>query len=350
VTTPIDSTTGAIALVVEADASAVRGVLFARVEGRLRFICDATCSRGPSLSAAVEELAVRIAGLPGLAAGQIQRDPLFVVSDHDDLAIPSLQAIHRQQAIAHTCAALARERGATVACVESRAADGFGTLIRAEPGALPSIATWPVSESIGESTAGTRLTPLRELRALRGSAGGEVSLLIAAEPFTTMLPGVALLALADIVGSAIGRLETVVDRDGLSAAGGALDDALASVVALDLLPPTGLVLAVDGDGEPGMLAARGVVATRAGGRTPISVPWGSVQRVAVPSWQGGNVVVVGQGAASIGGERIARQEILPASRSAILLDARGAARHAVASETQRAGWLADVSGPVSGED
>lgn len=337
-----------MALVVEAGAEVLRGVLFARVEGQQRFVADATCERGPSLSAAIEELAAMLTARTGLAAGQIQRDPVFVVSDPDDLANQSLLAIDRLHAISLSCAAVARARGAAVAYIEARSADGQIAVSRAEPEGRPAIETRPATAS-HDDTGDARAALVEDCRRALQATGGTADLVIAGEPFAAMEPGVAMLTLADIVQTPAGRMEVVVDRDALTSVAGALNEAsMASVAASDLLMASALVLVIDGDGEPGFVAARGTIATPDSRDARFSVPWGSVELVAPRSWRGETATIAVQDGATVGRERIARLALGGASHASILVDARGPARLAAASKEQSASWLADVSESATG--
>ncbi|HMM42182.1 MAG TPA: hypothetical protein PKA95_09800, partial [Thermomicrobiales bacterium] len=178
--------------------------------------------------------------------------------------------------------------------------------------------------------------------------GGTADLVIAGEPFAAMQPGVAMLTLADIVQPPVGRIEVVVDRDALTNVAAALDEAsMASVAANDLLVASALVVVVAGDGEPGLLAARGTISTPDGRVVRFSVPWGSVELVAPRSWRGETATIAGQDGATVGGERSARLALSRASHASILIDARGTTRLA-ASEAQSASWLADVGESATG--
>lgn len=337
-----------MALVVEAGAEVLRGVLFARVAGQQRFVTDATCERGPSLSAAIEELATMLAARTGLAAGQIQRDPVFVVTDPDDLANQSLVAIDRRHAIALSCTAVARTRGTTVSYIEARRADEHVAVVRAEQDGRPAIETRPATASHDE-TDEARAALIEDCRRALHATGGAANLVIAGEPFAAMPPGVAMLALADIAQAPAGRMEIVIDRDAITSVAGALDEAsMTLVVASDLLPASGLVLTVEGYREPGLLAVRGSIATPDGRRARFSVPYGSVELLAPRSWRGGTVRIVGQDGATIGGERIVRVATDCTANAQILIDARGPARLAPASEARPASWLADVGESATG--
>lgn len=338
------------ALVVEIETHSLRGVLFARVEGQIRFVAAAECQRDPSLSAAVETLAARLAGQSGMSAGQIQRDPVFVASSPDDLVIASIRVIERRQAIANCCAALALARGEAVGYVGSRVKEGDVTVVRADPGGRPEIETRQArTPDLHIAPEGDWETAVADARALWRVTSGDAGLIVAAEPFAATVPGSAALAMLDIVmPSPGGRIEVVRDLDNLTAAAGALDaDALHSVAVLDLSQPSATAMVVDGSGEPGMLAARGRADVTGHWGTRFSVPWGSIHWVPSPSWLGGTVTIAGQGAATIAGGASTRHEQRQSVHAGLLIDARGPLRELRSRRDQAESWLSDAAGAIS---
>lgn len=318
------------ALVIEVGADSLRGILFARVEGKLRFVTDATSPRVASLSTAVDAIGDDIAAQTGLAAASIRRDPIFVLASVEDLASQTVRTIDRTQALASSCAALALARNERLTYVEANDGHQPGPLIDAEPG------SWPrVKARTGEAQLST------------GGYGDAVGLIVAGGVYATLPAGIAVMAVLDhMTMGEPDALTVAIDADRLMAAAGALDgEGLASVVQHDLLGASTRVVYVAGDGQPGRLAARGQVASVDGGAARFSVPWGSVHWIEGPSWVGGTVTIAGQDGATIAGKRFARLDIGPASHGAVLIDARGRLREGSASGQLSASWHQDAANP-----
>lgn len=330
-------TIGSPTLVVEASAATLRGVLFSRVEGQSRFVTDATCHRGPSLSEAVEEIATALARRTGFASRLIQREPRFVLSEPDDLANPSLHGLDRTQAIAQCCSAIAIARDVAVTYIEALPGSGQITVVRAEPAGRPLVVSTPTSALAEDSLEAL----IEDGRRTRQGIDGSIDLVIAAEPFASLDAGAALLALADIVGQEAGTLDIAFDRDGLTPAIGSLDVTPASIVD-DLMLPFCTMAIIEGDGVPGTLAVRSASATQHGTARRVSLPWGSVARLRAPSWDGATVVCAGQRGATIGGKPIMRLDLTPANATEMFLDARGSMRWETPGTALRVAWSAEV--------
>ena len=333
-----------LALVIDIADDALRGVLLARVEGQARFITSARCERHPSLSATVELLSEQLAIQTGLAVADIQRDPLFVSTNPDDLTNRSLAVSDRLSIIAQSCAAAALIRDEQVGYLESRLADGQVVVVRATPSGRPEIHTRPVSTPRPGDPSAALTAQLEEIRLAWRSTGGGVGLLIAGEPFLTMEPSLVLLTLADSVVPASEQMDIVIDADGLAPVAGLLaDEALVSVVQHDLLLPYGRVLTVRGAGESGTLAIRGAVTYAATARARFSLSWGGVRRIAPRSRQGGTITIAGQPGATINGQRIYEVDTTALGKAGLLVDARDPERIPAANPDLHVSWLAEVA-------
>jgi hypothetical protein len=192
--------------------------------------------------------------------------------------------------------------------------------------------------------------------AIPASADGEIDVIIAGRPFTTMAqPGLSVLTLLDLFqpNPTGGVVEIMLDTDGLVPAAGAIGERgpgiAADVVEQDLLQPHATALIVRGDGNVGELAVRGQVRLENGDTSRFTVPFGGVHHIPVDPGSSLTLQLACESGYTIGGQTqltdvtVGSEGMLRGGEFGVVIDARGRGVAGVGQQVARVkNWFDDL--------